>query len=481
MMKNIRYIALPALLAVAFSCSKEQDILTGPGEIIKFDAGTAETQTKASTDFPTTSSFGVSAFHTQESNSYSYFNNVQVSYASDKWASAVTLYWPKAASGDGTSLEFRGYAPYNASSPWCTFPDNVSFSGAYVLTPAESSDLMYSAPKAINCATPSTVGLTFSHALGQTTFSFTCERFDDSIEKGKMTVFGQEIEIYCKYTENDSTKPVEEKSFVFLSGNYPSGYSAPDEYEPGVQAFDLKNPIQNIWYVEVTGLRVDNLAWSGELEMTTDGTSWTKPANNAWTSLGNRQSLTLLSESDDPFYFSPNTKGFAMPFGTYTIIPQDLQPVLSSQKPVVSIDLNFLLFRAEDNAANDSASAGDVRSRIFDYRDIGQYVDADGNLVDGNTRKSGVFKKWYHENKHRTFPNGTSLDFGVAVPRADATPTLTISKTVTLPLYDSKTSNPRYLQMNTNTTYSVKVDPAGDELTFSPSIDSWVNQSAEEN
>ena len=482
-MKIFKYIAFPVILAAAFACSKEQDTLYGPGEEIRFDAGTAAQQTKAAPAFPTTSDFGVTAFHSQGTAAYQYFDNVQVAY-NDGWKTATTLYWPRAAADDGTLLEFRGYSPYAAESPWCTFPNSTTLSGEYSFeTPGVSTDLMYANPKAMSPATPGIVNLTFNHALGQTTYSLAVERFDDSIEKGTMTVFGKEFEIYCKYTEKDSpTTDIESKSFVFLSGNYPSGYANPDEYTPAQQAFDLKNPIQNIWYVQISNLAVHNLAWAGKLEMTTaDGSAWTKPANNVWSSPADRQSLVLLAE-DDPFYFSPNTKGFPMPFGTYFVLPQDLQPVLSSQRPHISMDITFRLFRAEDNAANDSATAGDTRSQIFDYRDIAQYIDESDQRVDGGTYKAGVFKKWYSEPAHRVFPNGTSLDFGTAVLREDARPLLTVTKTIDLPLYDSsKPVNPRYLMMNTNTTYSIMIDPAGQEITFSPTTDSWVELSEQDN
>ena len=483
-MKIFKYLAFPAILAAAFACSKEQGIQYGPGEEIRFDAVTAAQQTKAASAFPTTSDFGVTAFHTQGTASYQYFDNVRA-YYDNGWKTATTLYWPRAVAGDGTLLEFRGYSPFDAGSPWCTFPDGTTLSGEYSFeTPGVSPDLMYSNPNAMSPATPGIVNLTFNHALGQTTYSLAVERFDDSIEKGTMTVFGKDFEIYCKYTQKDSpTTDIESKSFVFLSGNYPSGYANPDEYTPAQQAFDLKNPIQNIWYVRISNLAVHNLAWAGELEMTTaDGSAWTKPTNNVWSSPSNReQVLTLLSESDY-FYFSPNTKGFPMPFGTYFVLPQDLQPVISSQKPHISMDITFLLFRAEDNAANDSATAGDIRSQIFDYRDIAQYV-AEGDVkIDGIENKSGVFKKWYSEDAHRVFPNGMYLDFGTAVLRADAKPLLTVTKTIDLPLYDSsKPVNPRYLMMNTNTTYSILIDPAGQEITFSPAIDNWVEPDTQSN
>lgn len=477
-MKIFKYIAFPAIIVSAFACSKGQDTLYGPGEEIKFNAGTAAQQTKST--FPTTSDFGVTAFHTQGTAAYQYFGNVQVAY-NDGWKTATTLYWPRAAADDGTLLEFRGYSPY-ATEPWCTFPNSTTLSGEYSFeTPGVSTDLMYSNPNAMSPATHSTVNLTFNHALGQTTYSLAVERFDDSIEKG--TYYG--MDIYCVYTEEDPSKQVEEKSFVFLSGNYPHKLGDGDlypEYTPEEQAFDLKNPIQNIWYVEISNLAVHNLAWAGELEMTTaDGSAWTKPTNNVWSSPSDRQTLTLLSESD-PFYFSPNTKGFPMPFGTYFVLPQDLQPVLSSQRPHISMDITFLLFRAEDNAANDSATAGDIRSQIFDYRDIARYIDENDGTVNGGTKKSGVFKKWYSEPKHRVFPNGTALDFGAAVLREDAKALLTVTKTIDLPLYDSsKPVNPRYLMMNTNTTYSIMIDPAGQEITFSPTIDNWVEPEAQDN
>lgn len=477
-MKIFKYIAFPAIIASAFACSKGQDTLYGPGEEIKFNAGTAAQQTK-STVFPTTSEFGVTAFHTQGTAAYQYFGNVNVTYddGTGKWETATTLYWPRAAADDGTLLEFRGYSPY-ATEPWCTFPNSTTLTGEYSFEPGGSTDLMYSNPNAMSPATPSTVNLTFNHALGQTTYSLAVERFDDSIEKG--TYYG--MDIYCVYTEDDPSKAVEEKSFVFLSGNYPSGYANPDEYTPAQQAFDLKNPIQNIWYVQISNLAVHNLAWAGKLEMTTaDGFAWTKPANNVWSSPADRQSLVLLAE-DDPFYFSPNTKGFPMPFGTYFVLPQDLQPVLSSQRPHISMDITFLLFRAEDNAANDSVTAGDIRSQIFDYRDIAQYI-AEGDVkVDGREKKSGVFKKWNSVDAHRDFPDGTALDFGAAVLREDAKALLTVIKTIDLPLYDSsKPTNPRYLMMNTNTTYSIMIDPAGQEITFSPTIDKWVEPAEQDN
>lgn len=481
MMKNYKYFAIPIVLVTAFGCNREQLSLYGPGEEIKFDAGTSLQQTKATTDFPQSTEFGVTAFHTQGAASYQYFGNAQVAYnsASSAWKTATTLYWPKAASGDGTLLEFRGYAPYGAT-PWCTFPDNATLSAECSITPHESPDLMYSTPKAMSPSSPGTVSLTFNHALGQTTYTLGVERFDDSVEKG--TYFG--MEIYCNYPENDPSIPVEEKSFVFLSGNYPYKLGDGDlypEYTIAEQAFDLKNPIQNIWYVEISNIEIQNLAWTGSLDMTTDGSTWTKPANSVWSSPSDRQSLVLLSEEDEPFYFSPNTKGFQMPFGTYVILPQDLAPVISSQRPHISIELTFSLFRAEDNAANDSATAGDIRSQIFDYRDIAQYIDENDETVDGGTRKSGVFKKWFSESKHRVFPNGTALDFGAAVVRADAKPLLTVLKTIDLPLYDaSKPVNPRFLKMNTNTTYSIKIDPAGDEITFTPTIDNWLSQSAQD-
>lgn len=480
MMKNYKYFAIPIVLATAFGCNREQLSLYGPGEEIKFDAGTSLQQTKATTDFPQSTEFGVTAFHTQGAASYQYFGNAQVAYNSTSWESAKNLYWPKAVSGDGTMLEFRGYAPYSGT-PWCTFPDKATLSGEFSFAPGESPDLMYSAPKAMSPVSPSTVSLIFNHALGQTTYTLGVERFDDSIEKGTYPTPYGDYNIYCKYTENDPSRQIEEKSFVFLSGNYPYSFDGVNTYEASVQAFDLKNPIQNIWYVEISNITIDNLAWTGGLDMTTDGSTWTKPANSVWSSPSDRQSLVLLSEEDEPFYFSPNTKGFQMPFGTYVILPQDLAPVISSQRPHISIELTFSLFRAEDNAANDSATAGDIRSQIFDYRDIAQYIDKNDETVDGGTRKSGVFKKWFSESKHRVFPNGTALDFGAAVVRADAKPLLTVLKTIDLPLYDaSKPVNPRYLKMNTNTTYSIKIDPAGDEITFTPTVDNWLSQSAQD-
>lgn len=470
MKKNI-YIAIPVLLAAALACSREQLSPDRMAEKIIFDANTSLQQTKAA--FPTTSDFGVTAFHSQGTDSYQYFKNVQVAYSGGSWNPATTLYWPKAASGDGTALEFRAYSPYGAT-PWCSFSDNTTLSGEFSFEPASTPDLMYADPVSRDCSSAGTVGLTFNHALGQLTISFGVDRFDDSVEKGEIEVFGQKMQIYCKYPENNPGRDIEEKSFVFLSGNYPSGYAAPDTYTAAEQAFDLKNPIQNIWFVSVSNLRIDNLAWSGALEMTTNGSVWTKPSNSVWTSPGDRQTLEVLPGD---FYFSPNTKGFPMPFGTYSILPQDLQPVLSSQKPVISMDVSFKLFRAEDNAANDSATTGDIRSQIFDYRDIAQYIDVGNNLVDGDTRKSGAFKKWAYVTDHHVFPNGIALDFGKAVLRADVTPLLEVTKTVSTPLYDSKTSSLRYLKMNTNTSYTIKVDPAGDEITFSPTIDSWTELS----
>lgn len=483
-MKRFKYIAIPAILAVAFACSKDIESQYSVGQEIVFDASMSRQQTKGTTQFPQTSDFGVTAFHTQGADGYQYFGNVQVTYSSgeSKWKTASTLYWPKGAASDGTKLEFRGYSPYAAAAEsWCTFPTSTSLEGSYTFEPAQSPDLMYSNPVAMSpaSASGSPVGLTFNHALGQTTFTFTCARFDDSIEKGTMTVMGQTIELYNTYTEKASpTSDIEEKSFVFLSGNFPHNFGdGSSDYERSQQAFDLKNPIQNIVFVEVTDVSVNNLAWAGELSMTTaDGSAWTKPANSVWTSPSDRKPLQIIQ---DPFYFSPNTKGFGMPFGTYVVLPQDLEPVISSQKPTVSINLNFKLFRAEENAANDSETQGDVRSQIFDYRDVAQYY-SESDVVDGNVKKSGDFTKWNSETETRTFPNGVTLQFGKALLREDATPIFEISKAITLPLYDSKTANPRYLKMNTNTTYSIVVDPFDNEITFSPTVDEWLEQSAGE-
>lgn len=524
MNKRATYLLVVAGLFLT-SCAKETGLWENVrNEEITFNAFAHSKRTKAGSSLPDTIAFGVTAFHSDGTNSYKYIDNAMITNQTGVWKSASTqLLWPRAASGDGTALNFRCYAPYDI--PWCTctFSDidnlslSVSASASADALPVKktdaANDLLYSDPVAQSCYSAGQVMVPFNHALSLTAFSFQVERFDDSVEKGKDPSPERQFmpEYYYKYTDRTDRESgwksshLEECSFVMLSGNSPARLAFMEGYD-GIysiesQAFDLANPIQNIWQITVKDLRVMNLAWNGSLDMSTGSSGWELPDNKIWTidpSNRNTKDIDLRidltgDKTPDDFYLSPNTKGYGMPLGGSFVIPQDLfwNPVTYNQNPQFVITLQVKLFRAEENAQNDAADKSnpdDPRGKIFDYRDIFQYINSEGVTVDGTAGKSsGAFKQW-KESAHYKFPNaetGIEVETTMAILRTDVEPLLDYETTVTIPLYDWKRASdptyttPRYLEMNTKTSYSIVIDPATNQITFDPKVDSWSQESAE--
>ena len=149
--------------ALACACAKSEM----EGNSISFEPVSSK-PTKAiisGTEYPTTESFVVSAYH---NGTAAYFEGLTASYQSaiSLWETSTPEYWPLAG-----SLTFNAYSPASVSGLTID-ASGVSATGYTVRTTEQmTTDLCYGSATVADCsAHPDAVPLVFSHALSQVVF-----------------------------------------------------------------------------------------------------------------------------------------------------------------------------------------------------------------------------------------------------------------------------------------------------------------------
>lgn len=155
------------------SCTQTDSLDESSQKPISFDTSVGKPSRAiiSGTTYPTSETFGVTAFYKPASGTYDYtngkyFSNLQIGYSGSAWKSTGDVYyWPPTG-----TLKFAAYSPYNSAtysynatngSQFTSFSQNTNVS-----TPI---DLMYAESAAD--LTSGAVALSFKHALTQLYFT----------------------------------------------------------------------------------------------------------------------------------------------------------------------------------------------------------------------------------------------------------------------------------------------------------------------
>ena len=456
----------------------QQNYLNPDGGEIRFEAVNYLQPLKTDLALDTLASFGMSAVLNADGQSYDYFDNVEISYSTDRrvWAATPAIYWPKSSS---YSMDFQCYHPYSAT-PWCEWIKGES--GDTLATPSAvrvgttdttdpNYDLMYSDKSVDRTAAGGAVPLLFHHALASVNVGVNVVRSNDAVvldAGGRYT--------YVEWVPGDPLYDTTPVSYIV-----PIGKDANDlEGIPGQEqkfGYRLKNAIQNVWICTLKECEFVNVATEGTLSMplAVDGSTWTEPENGVWTipssgaeGVAAHSNTVTYTTSDFDVEVPPNMRSTVHTFPVdIHIIPQDLNwsPLTTTNNQKLRFTIHVRQFHCLDHTANDADDVnasgnptGDANT--FDYRDIYQY----------ETNDDGSFKAWKTQDTEiisgYTYPN--------MVWREGLTPTYEYDVTKEVYLYDASNfaeeSVPQYWKMNTKTVYILKINFAGAEISFLPSV-----------
>lgn len=161
-MRNRYIYIIVAVTAVMSACTRTEIESRNDSISFKPVAAKATKTIISGTEYPTSESFVVSAFH---NGTDAYFEDLTASHGSTYWETSPAQYWPL-----NGSLTFRAYSP--ASAGLTIDSDGVSVSDYTVQTAAQqTTDLCYASATVADCSQhPDSVPLTFSHALTQVVF-----------------------------------------------------------------------------------------------------------------------------------------------------------------------------------------------------------------------------------------------------------------------------------------------------------------------
>lgn len=191
-MKKLLLWAAVAMF-VTTACTKDDSLDGLSQRPISFDASIGKS-TKATVAYPTSTSFGVTAYYKPEgAPSYqyedenTYFKNLEIKYDGSKWGSESVYYWPTKG-----SLKFAAYSPYNKATMSYSNDDGLKMT--FKQDNTASVDLMYTETTTDITGTPNPVPLVFNHQLTQLYFTMKTSQLGYSFrikELSLQTVFGE--------------------------------------------------------------------------------------------------------------------------------------------------------------------------------------------------------------------------------------------------------------------------------------------------